>query len=85
MLAAHRHSGRWFLSFCVLTGQPASFCDQFAVDTAAVPDIALGQINFSAQVSIARPQDAAMEEQISGQGGDTAAGYFPDPPAAGRY
>lgn len=39
-------------------------CDQFAVDTAAVPDIAIGQINFSAQVSIARPQDAAMEDRF---------------------
>ena len=54
-------------------------CDQFAVDTAAVPDIAIGQINFFRTSIYCKAAGCGNGRQISGQGGDTAAGYFPDP------
>lgn len=58
-------------------------CDQFAVDTAAVPDIAIGQINFFRTSIYCKAAGCGNGRQISGQGGDTGRRVFPGSPAAG--
>ena len=47
--------------------------------TAAVPDIAIGQINFFRTSIYCKAAGCGNGRQISGQGGDTASGYFMDP------